>query len=372
MNRIGADVKFRGGSSLLGTGPLETLAAVRDLGFEGILVRTVDEAFPGLDAGAIREFATEAERRGVFVQLGLGKVNPYMTAELPWVRDLGAGSFLAGMERMVALCAEFGWREAWSAVGGFKPELPSPFCFDRFRTDVDWSEQLAATSRFLRSLAPALREHGVRLNLETHEEITTFELLRLIEDVGEDVLGVCLDPANVMVRGELVADAVRRVAPHTHLTHLRDAVLVPAEEGISRFLMPIGEGVIDWGRLLDLVLDANPDLDLVIEGVGGTRAEMPLQPAEPWWRGAHPDLTEADVSALTELADAFAARSGAQLPAVVAELRAAPPARPDYERFLSRSREALRALLETRERSGDRFLSMERNGESTSCNSRPN
>jgi sugar phosphate isomerase/epimerase len=348
MTRIGADVKFHDGATLLGHDPLETLDAVRALGFEGILVRTVDEAFPTLDAGAIAEFAQEARRQGMFVQLGLGKVNPFMTAELPRVRDLGDGSYLDGMIRMIELCAEHGWTEAWTATGGYKHELPAPFCFDRFRTDVEWSDQLAAIARFLRRLAPALRANGVRLNLETHEEITTFEILRLIDEVGADAVGVCLDPGNLMVRGEPVMDAVRRVAPYTHMTHLRDAVLVGHDDGISRFLAPIGAGVTDWDELVGVLLDAQPGIDLTIEGIGGSRAEMSLTPQDTFWRSMHPDMTDADVTELERLVAEYPAQADRGTVECVDLLRARPPARPDYIDFLQRSRAALGAVIAAR------------------------
>ncbi|MFF2502072.1 sugar phosphate isomerase/epimerase family protein [Streptomyces sp. NPDC058067] len=344
MNRIGADVKFRDGTSFLGD-PVRTLAELRDLGFEGVLVRTLDEAFPTLDGGAIGEFAEEAARQGMFVQMGLGKVNPYMTAELPRVRDLGGGSYLAGMERMIGICAEHGWTEAWTATGGYQHDLPAPFCFDRFRTDVEWHHQLEATARFLRLLAPSLRAAGVRINLETHEEITTFEILRLVEDIGPDVLGVCLDPANLPVRGELVPDAVRRVAPYVNMTHLRDAVLVPTGAGPARFLAPVGRGVIDWPDLLGCVLAARPGLDLVIEGIGGSRAEMLLCPDDPDWRAAHPDMTDADAAALRALAAGFDDLVATGRAPSLASLRSSPPRAADHRRFLTESLSALRARV---------------------------
>lgn len=348
MTRIGSDVKFRDGASLLGDTPLETLTAVHALGFEGIVVRTVDEAFPTLDAGAVREFAQEAAHRGLFVQLGLGKVNPYMTAELPRIRDLGGGSYLDGMVRLIELCAEHGWTEAWTATGGFKHDLPAPFSFDRFRTDTTWDDQLAAISSFLQRLAPVLRANGVRLNLETHEEITTFEIVRLIEQIGDDVLGVCLDPGNLMVRGEPIPDAVRRVAPYTHMTHLRDAVLVAVDGGISRFLAPIGAGVTDWDELVDVLLGAQPDIDLAIEGIGGSRAEMTVSPRDEYWRSMHPDLTEADITELERLVNEYPAQADRGTVECVDVLRARPPERADYIDFLQRSRDALRAAIAAR------------------------
>lgn len=338
--RIGADVKFVDGVSRLGGGPFSTVSALGELGFEGVLVRTMDEAFPTLDPDAVARFARFADQSGFFVRMGIGKVNPYMTAELPRVRRLGDGSYLAGMERMIRLCGVHGWREVWTAVGGYKPGLPAPFCFDRFRTDVTWQAQLEETERFIDVLAPTLRAEGVRLNIETHEEITTRELLRLVDAAGEDIVGVCLDPANIPVRGEAVIPAVARVAEHTRLTHLRDMILVRTENGISRFLAPLGDGRIDWPELLSF-FDGRDDVDLLIEAVGGTRAEMMLQPDDLFWRAADPDLDYAEVAQLEGLADREAALIATGEALDVAALRAPRDVIPDYLDFLSRSRAAL-------------------------------
>ncbi len=92
------------------------------------------------------------------------------------MRELGGGDYRRGMIMMMEAAAEVGCQDLWVATANYKPRLPGYFVFDRFRTDVTWTEQLAATERFLHSLAPAARDLGCHLNLETHEEITSFEL----------------------------------------------------------------------------------------------------------------------------------------------------------------------------------------------------
>ena len=69
-----------------------------------------------------------------------------------------------------------------------------------------------------------LRQHGSRIDLETHGDSTTFELVRLVEDVGPDIAGICLDTANVLCHCEDPLLAARRAAPYAHLTHTKDAV----------------------------------------------------------------------------------------------------------------------------------------------------
>lgn len=346
MNRVGTDIKIQAGRTAWGD-PHETLDALAGMGLEGVNVRTLDELSPTLDHGELSDFAAHAAELGLYVEMGVGKVNPYMTAELPRVRELGAGSYLAGMERLIETCAEFGWSNAWTAVGGFKP-YPGIYFTDRFRTDTDWDDQLAATERFLHRLAPALRANGVRLALETHEEITTFELIRLIESVGDDVLGVCLDPANLAVRAEVPLEGIARIAPYVRTTQLRDAALWRTEEGLSRFIAPCGSGVIDWEAAIDVLLTANPDVHLTVEPIGVVRAEMRLHTSDPTWRAGHPDLTPEALSTLEGLAADYERRAALGHADDLEELRRHRPLHPDLDEFLLACAGHLREVLARR------------------------
>jgi sugar phosphate isomerase/epimerase len=343
MNQVGTDLKFENGRSAWGDIG-QTLAHVAGQGLDGVAIRTLDELSPTLDTAFLRDVAQTADDLGLYVEMGVGKVNPYMTAELPRVRALGDGSYVRGMERMIELCAEFGWTELWTATGGFKL-YPGIHFTDRFRTDADWADQLATTQVLLRRLAPVLRATGCHLNLETHEEITTFELVRLVEAVGDDVLGICLDPGNVVVRGELPYDAVERVAPYVRSTQLRDATLWTTDTGLSRLLAPCGEGVVDWHHLLKTVLAANPALRLTIEGIGEERAEMPLHLTDPAWRAGHRDLTDEDVATLRRLAAQCEQRAARGETESLDDLRRLRDDVPAHDEFVSRSAAHLRALL---------------------------
>ncbi|BBH70208.1 sugar phosphate isomerase [Actinoplanes sp. OR16] len=342
MTRIGMDVKLE---ATYGPPPwpdvFAALEEVKRLGLDGVNVRTLYEISPALDAGYLRDVRHKADELGLYLELGVGKVNPYMTAEFPYIRALGGGSYLAGMQQMIAAAGAIGVTNLWTATGGFKPALPGYYSTDRFRTDTTWPEQLAATEKFLRKLAPALREHGCRLNLETHEEVTTFELVRLVEAVGPDVLGISFDSANVFVRGEDAQLAAERAAPYVHATHLRDAALHVTETGISRFLTPCGEGVIDWEPLLATLLTANPDLNLTIEPIGVIRAEMTLHPDDPVWLAGHPDLTPGELARIYQAAHAY---QGLGLD----ELRTPDPAF-THDIFATRCAAHLRAVLAAKE-----------------------
>jgi sugar phosphate isomerase/epimerase len=124
------------------------------------------------------------------------------------------------------------------------------WCYDRFRTDVTWEEQLSATERFLKRLAPIARDLGIHMNLETHEEITSFEVVRLVEAVGPDSMGITFDTGNVTQRGEDSLAAARRIAPYVRQTHLKDVVQVRAEDGLRRQVRACGYGLVDFATIV--------------------------------------------------------------------------------------------------------------------------
>jgi sugar phosphate isomerase/epimerase len=115
--------------------------------------------------------------------------------------------------------------EACVALGRTDLHVVTGTYADRFRADVPWAAQLAAIRDFLGEVAPMLADLGVRLDVETHEETTTVELLRLIEEFGPDRIGLTFDTGNVIVQGEDPVTVSRTIAPYVRQTHVKDAVL---------------------------------------------------------------------------------------------------------------------------------------------------
>lgn len=301
--RVGIDGKRMPDSKQ--RGPLGTLEHAHALGLEGVFFRRVLDMSPSLDADELRAIRTRADELGLYLEAGLGMVNPYANAEMPDLRRIGAGDIVRGFERMMAASAEIGCTELWAVTGGFQP-YRGRYIYDRFRTDVRWADQLEATQRFLARLAPTARAHGVHINLETHEEITTFELLRLIEAVGTDVMGLVFDTSNGLQRGEHPVWAARRIAPHVRQTHIKDAELRFDAAGVLCRSTVTGTGVVDYGAILPLLQQANPALNLSIEctrspGASGGPGDILIEIYDPDWHESHPDLSKAELAAYFEL-----------------------------------------------------------------------
>jgi sugar phosphate isomerase/epimerase len=267
-------------------GPVSSLDHGKSLGMAGLFYRTVLDMSPTLDRGELRAIRSHADELGMYVETGLGKVNPYASPEAPELRMAGNGDIVLGFRRMMEACVEIGCTELWIATANYKPVYRGRYAYDRFRTDVSWPEQLDATRAFLLKLAPIARDLGVHMNMETHEEITTFELLRLIEAVGDDVMGVVLDTLNPMQRAEHPVFAARRVAPYVRQTHIKDACLANVPGGLTIQARACGDGVVDFRAVLEILAAHNPELNLA----------------------NHPDLTVEEYAAYLELVQSYSRR----------------------------------------------------------------
>ena len=271
----------------------------KDFGFSGMYYKSPQYISKNLDPVRLRAARQYANELGLYLEFGLGRVNPYNTSEAPDVWLLGGGDYKLSFEKLIAAAADVGCHELVGVTAGWKYNHTGYFHFDRFRTDVSWEDQLLATQRFLTILAPVLRNYGSRVNLETHEEITSFEILRIVEAVGEDVVGVAFDTANILSRGEDPIAAAKRVAPFCHQTHAKDAILFFSEKGVTRQVKPCGEGIVNWRVILPILYQDNPGLTLTIEDHKGYQM---IDLFDETWRSFHPDLNMAEMGELIRLA----------------------------------------------------------------------
>jgi len=288
-------------------GSIGTLAHAQHLGLEGVFFRSVLGLSPTLDPGELRNIRARADEMGMYLETGLGKVNPFAIPEAPELRAIGDGDTLLGFRRMMEACAAIGCYELWASTAMVKPMFAGRLAWDRFRTDVTWEEQLVAIERFLGRLAPYARDLGVHVNLETHEEITSFELVRLVEAVGPDVIGIVYDTANALHRLEHPVWTARRVAPYVRQTHIKDAHVAHGKGGLYYQLRPCGSGVVDFTKVIPVIAEANPRVNLTLENYESY--EDRPRPPEKWllevydedFLQAHPDLSTTELAAYLKM-----------------------------------------------------------------------
>jgi 3-oxoisoapionate decarboxylase len=130
-----------------------------------------------------------------------------------------------------------------------------------FRPSLDEAAAL------LGEVMPDYESAGVTLALETYEQLPTADLVGLVERVGSDRLGICLDPANVVAGLELPRDAVERCAPLTRNVHVKDFAFARQDGwvGFTYSGAPLGEGLHDYPHLLAAVRPEANGVNEIVE-----------------------------------------------------------------------------------------------------------
>lgn len=111
-------------------GPVGSLDFGHELGLSGLFYRTVLDMDPALDRGELRAIRERADEFGMYIESGLGKVNPYANPETPGLRAVGDGDILLGFRRMMEACAEIGCVELWSALASYKWTFRGKHAYD--------------------------------------------------------------------------------------------------------------------------------------------------------------------------------------------------------------------------------------------------
>jgi len=226
--------------------PTETIDTAKAAGFEGVMFGSLLEPSPDLSPATLKELAVEAKAREMVVAAGIGSFNPSKPERNAKLAALGGGDIVNGFAKAIDGAEALGTSSLFFVVGAIE---------DRHDPALPWPDQLSRVTEALVSLKSRARDQGVGLWLKTHEELTTHEVLAIIEAVGTDVMGVSHDPVNVVCRIEDPVLATKRVAPYVKQVHLDDAIITFDGDSVRRYLSPMGEGDLDWPEILKLVGD---------------------------------------------------------------------------------------------------------------------
>lgn len=262
--------------------PYQTIDYAKKLGMNGVQfggLRGLSETLDREELLAIHQYA---KSQGMYCHVSVTTANPVTSKD----------SFEVLKDKLtqeIRSASYAGWHELHSFMNTSN---------ERYAHPVAWNKHVEGCIKLIHSLRPVLEEHSSRINLEPHGE-TTFDILKVIEEVGHDIVGVCLDTANTLVNAEDPVLAAKRVAPYTHLTHAKDGMVYFTESGLQRQGKPPGQGVVDWEQVLAVLGEYNPDLSLSIEDHKGL---FQIKIYQKDWIDKNPDLTAYELAQVVKLA----------------------------------------------------------------------
>ena len=265
---------------------MASLDLVHELGLGGIFFPTALDMSPTLDAGYLRDLRAKADALGLYLESGLGKINPYCSAEAPELRAAGDGDIIAGFTRMIEANAAIGCFELWVSPGNFKPAYRGRLAVDRFRTDVTWER----AARGDREGAEEARSSGARERCASqYRDPRRDHLLRdpAADRGGRDRIASarCSTPptwcSGASTRSGRRSGS-RRISAR-RISRTRSSPGRPAASISSPG--PCGTGIVDFAAILPILCRGRPRPD----PVAGDRPVDGGQPAPALSAPVHPD-----------------------------------------------------------------------------------
>src|SRR4029077_14780871 len=99
---------------------------------------------------------------------------------------------------------------------------------------------------------------GIKFAIENHKELLCWETRQVIDGAGKEFVGSYLDTGNPVFVMEDPMQTVETLGPVAVMLHLRDSVVYEARNGIAVQWVPLGEGVVDFKKIIGKAKDVCP------------------------------------------------------------------------------------------------------------------
>jgi 3-oxoisoapionate decarboxylase len=161
------------------------------------------------------------------------------------------------------------------AAGMGSPIVRTLVASDRAHLPPGPVEQHIATMvKLLRTVRSEAMDAGVKFAIENHKDLLCRETRQLIEEAGKEFVGSYLDTGNPVFVMEDPMETVETLGPVAATFHLRDSVVYESPKGIAVQWVPLGEGVVDFKRIVARAREIMPPVYIYIKPITGRPPEI--------------------------------------------------------------------------------------------------
>jgi sugar phosphate isomerase/epimerase len=129
---------------------------------------------------------------------------------------------------------------------------------------------------------PVLRKHKVKLAVENHKDWRATELAELMKTVSSEWIGVTLDFGNSIALMEDPMEVVQTLAPYALTTHVKDMGVDEYEDGFLLSEVPLGEGILDLGKIIEICRQHNSTITFNLEMITRDPLQVPCLTDAYW------------------------------------------------------------------------------------------
>ena len=209
------------------------------------------------DEAQVRAIKAQADRLGIKLQLAHGSV-------CPTSRSFNAknGTLDVQVARALKASQVFGASCMRCVLGG-DPERP------------EIERHIDSMITAVRGLRSRIVDSGVKLAVENHGgDLQAREMKMMVEAVGTDVMGVCLDSGNPVWMLEDPHMTLEMLLPYALTSHVRDSAVWLAPDGINVRWVNMGDGNVDIDGWIKTFIAAKPGMPIIFENLVSGRPRV--------------------------------------------------------------------------------------------------
>lgn len=202
------------------------------------------------DEGAVRQIREHADRLGIKLQLAFGSVCPSS-------RSFNAqnGTLEEQVARALKASQIFGATCMRCILGG-DPERP--------QIDMHIENMIKAVG----GIRSRIVDSGIKLAVENHGgDLQAREMKMMIDTIGRDIMGVCLDSGNPVWMLEDPHMTLEMLGPYAETCHVRDSAVWKVPEGIAVRWVNMGDGNVDIDGWIRKFIQVKPGLPIIFENL---------------------------------------------------------------------------------------------------------
>jgi len=159
-------------------------------------------------------------------------------------------------------------------------------------------ETMVKTLRAVRSEA---LDAGVKFAIENHKDLFCWQTRQIIDAAGKEFVGSYLDTGNPVFVMEDPMATVETLGPVAVMLHLRDSVVYESREGIMVQWVPLGEGVIDFKKIIAKAAEVCPPISVYNKPITG-RPPVLMAIYDPKFMESWKDMRASDLARFLALA----------------------------------------------------------------------
>ena len=209
----------------------------KELGVDGVSLESC--FFPSFDAGYL------ADVKAILDDYGLDRVFAWGHPD-----GLEGGKNEQALKEMIA-----GFEYAQAIGADVMRVVGSSLTF----RNEPHGPQIERLTRMFREAVVVAEDYDIKMADENHIDFTADEMVQLLDSVGSPYLGINFDTGNFLRLLDDPIAGMERLAKYTYATHIKD---LKPQNGVSPrewyffSSTPVGDGLIDNGRLAQMLKDS--------------------------------------------------------------------------------------------------------------------